>query len=477
MNTPKPPDATPPPDPLAAAQEAVRRADAAMRARRLGEAIGICQDVLDSVPGHPPALALLGSMLGNRGELDQGIALLRRACAAYDRNASWFNNLATMCRVACHLDEALAAATRALELAPGNVGYVLNMAKLRLDRGEHDAAIAGFLDVLAREPENPESHLAIGQILLMRGETRPGWYEYEWRNRLDQARGTLPEMARPQWNGMSLRGSTLLLIGDQGFGDTIQFARLIPRVAALAGRVVVGCAPDLQPLLSPLPGVAGCYHRWEDIPAHAVYCRLSSVPALIGLEFSELPGPMPYLAADAALAATWRARLDERLGGRRPRVGLVWAGRATHPNDRRRSLRLAQLAPITQQTETDFVSLQKPVPAADAAGLAALPNVLDLGADLADFSATAAVIANLDLVITVDSSVAHLSGAMGVPVWVLTPRPADWRWLQDGTGSAWYPSMRLFRQPSAGDWAPAIAAAAWALAAQAQAPATRFAAA
>ena len=477
MNVPRPPEPEAArPDPAAVAAEAVRRADAAMKARRLGEAIGICQDVLETLPDYPPALALLGSVIGHKGEIEQAIDLLARACARHDGNASWFNNLATLCRVACRMDEALAAAERAAALAPGQPGIVLNLAKVRLDRGEYDPAIAGFLDVLAREPENAEAHLALGQILLMRGDTHAGWYEYEWRNRLEQARGTLPAMPRPQWNGMRLPGSALLLVGDQGFGDTIQFARLIPRVAERVGKVYLGSAPELEALLRPIPGVAGCWHRWQDIPAHGVYCRLSSVPALTALRFDELPGPMPYLAADPTLAATWRARLDERTGPRRPRVGLVWAGRTSHPNDRRRSLRLAQIAPITAQRGVSFVSLQRPVPAHDAAEFAGLSHILDLSAELTDFSVTAAVMANLDLVITVDSSVAHLAGALGRPGWVLMPRPADWRWLAEGSESAWYPSLRLFRQPAPGDWAPAIAAAAWSLSRLVQPPATLSAA-
>ena len=477
MNVPKPPEPeAAKPDPAAAAQEAVRRAEAAMKARHLGEAVGICQDVLEALPGYPPALALLGSILGHQGEAERAIDLLRRACAGYDRNASWFNNLATLCRVACRLDEALAAAERAMALAPGQPGIVLNLAKVRLDRGEHDAALGGLLDVLAREPENAEAHLALGQILLMRGDTHAGWYRSEWRNRLEQARGTLPPMPRPQWNGMRLPGSPMLLVGDQGFGDTIQFARLIPRVAERVGKVYLGAAPELEALLRPIPGVAGCYHRWQDIPAHSVYCRLSSVPALTAFSLAELPGKMPYLAADTALVETWRGRLDERIGPRRPRVGLVWAGRTTHPNDRRRSLRLGQLAPILAQRGVSFVSLQRPVPPRDAAEFAAMPHIIDLAAELTDFSVTAAIMANLDLVITVDSSVAHLAGALGRPGWVLMPRPADWRWLAEGTESAWYPSLRLFRQPAPGDWAPAIATAAWSLSRLAQPPATLTAA-
>jgi Flp pilus assembly protein TadD len=457
-NTPAAPAAKPDP------AESLARAEQAMKARRLGEAMGICQDILETQPDHPAALAMLGSIMGHRGEVDEGIQKLRRACELVTNNASWFSNLSSLCRIACRLDEALTAIERALALSPKHPSLLLSLAKLRMDRGEYEVAIAAFLDVLAREPENPEAHLAIGQIQLMHGQTRPGWYEYEWRNRLEQARGSIPDMSRPQWNGMRLPNDAILLIGDQGYGDTLQFARFIPLVAERCARVLLGCAPDLTALLAPIPGVHASFTRWQDIPKHAVYCRLSSVPALVGVEMDALPGKMPYIFADPASVAAWRERLDGRLGvrqpGDRPRVGVVWAGRPTHPNDRRRSLRLAQLAPILATPGVAFVSLQKVVPARDAAGFAALGNVLDVAADLTDFSATAGLIANLDLVITVDSSVAHLAGSMGRPVWVLAPRPSDWRWMLERSDSPWYPSLRLFRQAVAGDWDSAITAVA-----------------
>jgi hypothetical protein len=354
-----------------------------------------------------------------------------------------------------------------MELVPDNTGLMLALGKLQSDRGDLPAAIHTLLDVLAREPSNAEAHLAIGQIQLMQGDTRSGWLEYEWRNQLELARGTLPDMRRPQWNGMALPDDAILLIGDQGYGDTLQFARFIPRVAERCGRVLLGCTPDLAPLLSRIPGVAECFVTWKEIPPHTVYCRLSSVPALLNIDMDELPGPTPYIRPDAESVAAWGKRLDERLGGRqrRPRVGIAWAGRPSHPNDRRRSLRLDQLAPITALEGVTLISLQKQVPARDAAALAAMPHILDVTAELTDYAATAALIANLDLVVTIDTSVAHLAGAIGQPAWIMLARPSDWRWLLDRSDSPWYPSVRLFRQPQPGDWSSCIAATAEALAA------------
>jgi tetratricopeptide (TPR) repeat protein len=464
MNRPNDPSpAADKPDQQAVAAEALKRAEDAMKAKRMGEAAGICQDLLETVPEHPAALAMLGTVTAHRGNVDQGIALLARACTRAPNNPGWFLNLATLLRVACRFDEAQAAMQKAMKLAPGNTNLLLNLGKLQVDRGDHQAALRSLLDVLAREPQNAEAHLAIGQVQLMHGETRSGWLEYEWRNQLDQAKGTIPKMPRPQWNGMKLPDDAILLIGDQGYGDSLQFARFIPHVAERCGRVLLGCAPDLAGLLAPIQGVHACYTVWKSIPAHAVYCRLSSVPALLDIGLGQLPGPMPYIVPDPEAVAAWGERLDERLGRKpRPRVGFVWAGRPAHPNDRRRSLRLAQMAPITGLGGVSLVSLQKVVPRRDAAAFAAL-DVLDVAAELKDYAATAALIANLDLVVTIDSSVAHLAGAMGRPVWVLVPRPSDWRWMLERTDSPWYPSMRLFRQPTPGDWTACVAAAAQAL--------------
>jgi hypothetical protein len=397
--------------------------------------------------------------MGHRGELAEAIALLERACARNSQVAAWHNNLCSLYRMECRLEDAEREGRTALTLAPGTPLLLLNLAKVFMDQGDFVAATAMFMDVLAREPQNPEAHLAIGQMLLGHGEMQPGWLEYEWRNRLEQARGMIPDMIRPEWNGMRLPHATIMLIGDQGFGDTLQFARFIPAVAARCKNVTLACGGELEALLARIPGISRTFTKWQDAPPHVAWCRLSSLGGLLNAAPGAIPTD-PYIAPDPVLVAEWSARLSAQLPRRRPRVGLFWAGRPTHPNDRRRSLRLEQLAALTDQQEIDFVSIQKVVPDADRARLDSLPNLLDLSASLTDFSATAAVIANLDLLVTVDSAVGHLAGAMGRRVTVLSPSPADWRWGLEGEESWWYPSMRLLRQATPGDWAPVIREAA-----------------
>jgi len=454
--------AKPAEDPAAARRkavaEALARAEEAAKAKRYGEASGVCQDILETVPGHPPALALLGAIAGHRGDMVRAIDLLEQAVAAEPSVAAWHSNLSGLYRLQYRIDAAVTAGRLAVKLRPDAARYHVNLGKALIDANLREEAIGCFMMALAREPQNAEAHLAIGQVLLARGEMKPGWIEYEWRNQLEQAKGMLPPMAAPPWNGMALPRSRLLLVADQGYGDTIQFCRYVPLVADRAAELVLGCSPDLMPLLKNLPGIKHISTRWNEIPPHIAYCLLSSLPGIVGTEIPTIPWTGPYLAPDPADQQAWAQKLVQRTGGRRPLVGLVWAGRPTHPNDSRRSIRLADLAPLAGISGVTFVSLQKVTPQRDAEVRAGVfGGMLEVADELTDFGQTAALVANLDLVITVDSAAGHLAGALGKPVWVMMPEPSDWRWLLDRADSPWYPSMKMFRQAKPGDWAGVIA--------------------
>ena len=395
---------------------------------------------------------------------DRGISLLERAVTLRTGVASWYANLSALYRMVYRMQDALRVGQEAIRLDPQNADHLVNLSLVFTDMDDREHAVACLLRALGLKPDHADGHLALGQNLLAMGDFEPGWKEYEWRNLTEAGKGTLPKMTSAAWNGMRIPNGRLLMVGDQGYGDTIQFARYIPLIADRCQELVLGCSAEMGPLLSTIPGVKQYCHRWTDVPGHAAHCRLSSVPHLIHTTLETIPAQVPYLFADPTRIAAWRQRLDAMLPHGVRRVGLAWTGRPTHPNDRRRSIPLARLAPLAAASRASFVSLQKPMPPADLAAMVQFPGFADLSADLADFGETAAVIANLDLVVTVDTAIGHLAGAMAKPVWIMLPKASDWRWLLERSDSPWYPTARLFRQQTPGAWDPVIAAVTAALA-------------
>ncbi len=451
------PERVPGPD-LEALRADLARADAALVGGRLNEADGIALDVLARAPGLPGALAVRAYAAAGRDEVERATFLLEAATARRPV-ASWLVLLSTMYRQRFRLDDALRAARLAVarSSAAARLEPLLELARTQIERDEPDGAADCFLAAIALDPENARAHLGLGQILLGRGDFGPGWIEYEWRNRLPEAEGRVPPIKAATWNGMALPRGRLLLVCDQGFGDAIQFARYLPQAANRVYEIVLACSPELQGLFARIPGVARCCHRWTDVPGFAAHALLSSLPSILETRAETIPASVPYLAADPACVLSMGERLRSIAGSRRT-VGIVWSGRPTHPNNTRRSLDLSRFAPILNRLDGDcVVSLQKQRSEADAAALRQA-GVHDLAGELATFDETAGVLSHLDLLVTVDSAVAHLAGALGRPVWVLLPAPADWRWQRGRDDSPWYPTMRLFRQPAPGEWAPAISA-------------------
>jgi hypothetical protein len=443
----------PPANPV---QQALARAQAAAQAKRFGEANGICTDLLATQPDLAPALALSGMVAAHSGDVERAVQLLERAVGRQSGVAAWYGNLCTLYRLVYRLQDALSAGTQAVRLAPNNSDYLVNLSLVFTDLDERDRAIACLLRAIGVSPEHADAHLALAQNLLAQGEFEPGWREYEWRNLTEAGRGQLPKITSAPWNGMKIPSGRILLVGDQGYGDTIQFCRYIPLVAERCHEVILGCSAEMLPLLKRIPGVAHAHHRWNEIPGHAAYCRLSSLPLLFHTTKDTIPAKVPYLTPDPARVAAWAERLSAQLPRAGKRVGLAWSGRPTHPNDRRRSLPLSLLAPLGAVDGCIFVSLQKSLPRADAAA-DQFPALVDMSAALTDFDETAAIIANLDLVITVDTSMGHLSGAIGKPAWILLSKANDWRWLIEREDTPWYPTVRLFRQPQPGAWTPVVA--------------------
>jgi hypothetical protein len=299
------------------------------------------------------------------------------------------------------------------------------------------------------KPDSADAKFNEALTRLCLGDFRRGWEKYEARWERPEFAKDRPSYPRPEWRGEAeLQGKTILLVAEQGFGDAIQFARYAPMVAALGAKVLLGVRSPLTALMAQVPGVSQVIGGGETLPDFDLYCPLMTLPLAFGTELATIPSRVPYIKPPEERVAKWRDRLPE---SGRLRVGICWAGISGHPNNRRRSIPIERFARILSAPGVEFVNLQRDVGERDAAVLSE-HGVHQLGQEFTDFADTAGVIALLDLVISVDTSVAHLAGAMAKAVGVLIPFSPDFRWMLERTDSPWYPTMRLYRQPAIGDW-------------------------
>jgi hypothetical protein len=402
---------------------------------------------------HP--LHRLGVDHFRRGEIAQAIDCIVRAIVESATQAVCHRDLSEMFRLQGQLDEALDHGRRATALDPDDCDAHYNLGLVHYDRCEIEDAIACQRRVIARAPEHAAAHFELGEALLLQGDYAAGWDEYEWSFKMPGVAPPMPPTDKPYWEGDEIDG-TLLLVGDQGFGDTIQFARYIPRAAKRCRDLVIACSAEMMPLVSQLSGDARLFRLWRDAPTFDRHARFSSLPRLFKTDLDSIPAQMPYLRAEKERAAKWKKRLAALVPTGFRRIGLVWAGRPEHGNDRNRSMALNKLAPLAALDRVVLVSLQKGPPSSQIGGYFGSAPLVNLSPEIDDFTDTAAIIDALDLVVTVDTSVAHLAGAMAKPTCVLLPFAPDWRWLRDRHDSPWYPSVRLFRQNRPGDWSDAV---------------------
>ena len=346
-------------------------------------------------------------------------------------------------------DFAIDAYRDALACMPDDVGLQTDLAALLNDAGDMEASLALFAEALARDPELAEVHTALAVSLFAKGEWAAAWREHEWRWRDPRYRPASEPAEVARWHGEDLNGKTILLQAEQGLGDTIQFVRYVPLVKARGGRIVLQAQTALFPLLRTVAGIDQLIDADEAAPACDVSAPLLSLPGLFGTTLDNVPNDFAYLCADAELTAKWKQRLDLHAG---LAVGVAWQGNPAHACDRWRSMPLAALYPLLACPGVQFVSLQLGAgheQLASAGRSIADPSTKQ---EISSFSDTAAIIANLDVVISIDSSVAHLAGALGKPVWILLAARNDWRWMRTRDNTPWYPSARLFRQDTLHDW-------------------------
>lgn len=410
------------------------------------DAIAACRAAVELRPGVAEFHNNLGIALADGGELEGAITCYLRAIELKPALANAHYNLANAYRGLDRFDEAVEAYQRAIRIrgdfpeAHNNLGDVLKAS------GKVSAAIAAYEEAIRLSPDRPEPHWNRALAFLAQGDFERGWVEYEWRHR----RACVIQRPGIVWDGQSLEGKTILLHAEQGLGDTIQFVRYLPMVAAMGGRIVLECQPELCRLLGGSTNPSAVRPSDQPPPGFDVRCPLMSLPRIFGARIDSIPCKIPYLKPAAALVDKWGKILGPRTEARR--VGLVWAGHPDHQYDRKRSMTLSDLAPLAAIGGVEFYSLQKGPATRQAIDPPAGMNLKDHTAMLSDLAETAALIANLDLVICVDTAVAHLAGAMGQPVWLLLAFSPDWRWMLGRCDSPWYPSMRLFRQKSVGDW-------------------------
>ena len=419
------------------------------------EALGLFDRSDQLQPGHAPTVQMRALVLQTLGRVEEAHAEIARAHALDPRDAEICNTLGVFLRKLGLQEEALSWFDTALKLRPdftaahGNKAYALG----RLHR--FDEALAIYAAVKVANPDNSEMEWNAALLQLLTGNFEAGWAGREARWNVPGLPIAKYRFAQPMWLGKEpISGKTIVIHQDEGLGDAIQFARYVPMVAALGARVILLVADSLVPLLSRIPGVAECIARSADRHlAFDTYCGIGSLPLAFGTRLETVPSNVPYLPApDESRVQAWRQRLGPH---DKLRVGLVWSGNPKHGDDQNRSLALRALSPLFDLDAT-FVSLQKETRPEDQASLRERPGIVDLTAHLTDFADTAALVSCLDLVVTVDTSMAHLAGAMACPTWILLPYSPDYRWMLDRDDSPWYPTARLFRQDEARDYGRVI---------------------
>ncbi len=446
------PEVPPPQHPASGAQRIAQLMQVATeheQAGRLAEAETILRHVIAEAGDHHPALQLMGIVAFKEDRLAESVQLMERSIALAPMEALYYRNICEIYRVLGRLDEALVAGRRAAALAPQDVHCYHNLGVRHYHRLELDEAIAAGERAIALNPDFAGAHFGIAEASLLRGDFERGWEEYEWRMKLANAPTLLPPTERPQWDGTKLRDGTLLLIADQGYGDVIQFARYIPWAAARCPFLAVACSPEIQPIIAQMPGVGMTFAHWEQQPEFVAYCPLSGLPRLAGTRLETIPAEtIPYLHADPAKVAEWSDRLATLVPSGYRRIGIAWAGRPTHHNDRNRSTQLAAFAPLAELPRTALLSLQKGPAQAQIGSYWGRAPLVNLGAEDRGygFADAMAIVECLDLLVTIDTSIAHLAGAMGKEAWVILCYAPDWRWLLNRADSPWYPSLRFFRQ-------------------------------
>jgi hypothetical protein len=423
-----------------------------IEASRFDRADRLLDHVLVAAPNQGDALHLKGLIAARRKRPDEAAALMERAMMEGARKPTQLRNLSEVYRVLGRLEQAVTLARQSISGDPADPLGPFNLAMIHYDRLEIDACISAARHSLSLRSNLPQSHMKLAQAHLINGDFGPGWDEYEWRYQIPGAQALMPATDRPQWDGRPLPNDRLLLIGDQGFGDVVMFMRYIPWALTLCPTISIACSAEMQPLLARTYPQVSTFTKWDETPPYAFYCPLSGLPKRHGTRLENVPNDGPYITPEPGKQALWAMRMNERIPAGLKRIGIAWAGRPTHNNDYNRSVKLTTFSRFASIPNVAFVSLQKGDGALQIPQWPGPAPMIDFGAQLDTFEDTMAVIAGLDLLVTVDTAIGHFAGALGKEAWIMIPYAPDWRWLMKRTDTPWYDTLRLFRPPAIRRW-------------------------
>jgi Tfp pilus assembly protein PilF len=420
---------------------------------QLAEAVSCCRRALELRPGLVDAHINLALALRKQTELEEAATCCERALALKPDSAVACNCLALVRKDQGQDDETRKLFLRALALKPDYADPHFNLANAAVDQRKLDEAVSRYRRAIELKPGYADAHYNHALTLLLMGRLEEAWPEYEWRfRRPGKAEQVLP---RPRWTGELLTGRTILLRCEQGMGDMLQFIRYAELVKQQGATVIVEAPHPLMRLLASCPGVDSVIEAGGPAPHFDVYLPLLSLPGIFRTSLATVPARIPYLSPDEQSVAHWKAELGSGPGFK---IGIAWQGSPAYKADRQRSIPLARFSPLASVPGVRLYSLQMGLGREQLQDVAGTMSITDLGDRLGDFHNTAAIMRNLDLIISCDSAPVHLAGAIGMPVWLPQTYMPDWRWMLDRTDSPWYPTVRLFRQQAPGDWDPVFSA-------------------
>ena len=427
----------------------INRGNALKNLERLDDALAAYDHAIAIKPNNAVAHCSRGVILWEQGSLKEALAAYEQAIRGNPNYAEAYSNLGLVLRDLDRIEEALVAQEHAIRLKPDYAAAHNNRATVLLDLGRLKDAVVASERAIELKPDYAVAHYNRALLLLLAGDFNKGWKGHEWRWEAMDIPAPGHKFHQSQWDGKPLAGKTILICAEQGYGDTIQFIRYVQLLAKTDCRIIVECPKRLLQLLSSLAGIDDLVASGEPLPDFDVYVPLMSLPYILGTTVETIPDDCPYLSSpDLSTEIRYQMGLTDT----NKNVGVVWAGNPNHKNDRNRSVKLEMFSHLLDIPGINLFSLQVGDRVVDLKTNRDMKGIIDMSPYISSYQDTASIIKHLDLIVSVDTSVVHLAGALGIPTWLLLPYTPDWRWQLDCDDSPWYPSMRLFRQPKRGDW-------------------------